>query len=90
MRRLVSTQRVVPPDQVASYRAAWDAVNTAVRALGGNAWIFCDARDDNRFLEFIEWSDANVAPLDTEGVREAVAQLDAIAPAESDEWREAE
>ena len=89
MRRLQSTRRHVALDHSDEYLAAWAAVQRAVSAAGGRAWLFRGAEHEDQFLEFIEWADP-AAPLDADDVGAAITGLDEFAPATHiEEWEEA-
>ena len=89
MRRLQSTRRHVALDHSDEYLAAWSAVQRAVSAAGGRAWLFRGAAHEDQFLEFIEWADP-AAPLDDDAVGAAIAVLDEFARATHiEEWEEA-
>lgn len=90
MRRLLTTRRHVPLDVSDDYLVAWLAVQHAVNAAGGRAWIFRGTDHEDQFMEFIEWSDESMPPLEHADVSAAVAQLSSFAAARSsDEWEEA-
>jgi hypothetical protein len=90
MRRLLCTRRQVALDTTDEYLIAWLALRNAVVAAGGRAWIFRGAGHEDQFMEFIEWDDGALAPLETEDVGSALAQLTAFGTATSnDEWEEA-
>jgi len=89
MRRLAITRRQVPLDIVDDYLAMWDALRERVITAGGRAWIFRGSGHQDRFIEFIEWSDEIAAPLSLESVADAAAELDMFAvPTSTDEWEE--
>jgi hypothetical protein len=90
MRRLLCSRRQVALDTVDEYLISWLVVRNAVLATGARAWIFRGALHEDQFLEFIEWDDADMEPLEDERVREALARLTPFgATASSDEWEEA-
>ena len=61
----------------------------AVEAVGAHAWIFRGSDHEDRFIEFIEWSDSSASPLHDGVVTAALDQLDAFAMAtHSEEWEE--
>lgn len=89
MRHLFITHRHVPLDLADDYLLAWTALRSATEAVGGRAWVFQGATHEDRFLEFIEWSDPG-EPLDDATVTAALTQLERFGPAtESAEWDEA-
>jgi hypothetical protein len=58
MRRLLCTDRVLPPDRVDEYLALWARLRNVAVEAGMRAWLFrADGRADH-FLEFIEWDAA--------------------------------
>ncbi|HSJ24536.1 MAG TPA: hypothetical protein VK929_07715 [Longimicrobiales bacterium] len=90
MRRLLCTTRQVALDRSDDYLPAWDSVRLAVERAGGRAWLFRGADHEDRFLEFIEWDDAQTTPLEDEAVTAAVENLDTFAsPLAAGEWEEA-
>jgi hypothetical protein len=90
MRRLLCTRRQVALDTTDEYVIAWLALRNAVAAAGGRAWIFRGAAHEDQFMEFIEWDDDALEPLEAEGVGSALARLTAFGAAtSSDEWEEA-
>jgi hypothetical protein len=90
MRSLLTTRRHVPLDRADDYLLAWQAVQRGVERAGGRAWIFRGADHEDRFLEFVEWSQGASLPLDDDDVQAAIAQLDAFAHATSvEEWEQA-
>ncbi|HEX6135710.1 MAG TPA: hypothetical protein VFZ24_17180 [Longimicrobiales bacterium] len=90
MRHLVSVRRHVPLDIVDTYLAGWSELRRAVENAGGRAWLYRGAANEDRFIEFVEWSDDIAAPLSHDAVAAAAAELDAFAaPASTDEWDEA-
>lgn len=54
-RRLISIRRAVPADERAAYDAAWEALRAAATTLGGHAWRFLSADEEDVFLEFLEF-----------------------------------
>lgn len=91
MQRLLTTRRHLPLDRADDYLAAWEAVRQAVESAGGRAWLFRGAAHEDQFIEFIEWSDVDGAPLDDERVVVARSQLDMFAIAGStEEWEDAQ
>jgi hypothetical protein len=89
MRRLFVTHRHVPLDRLDDYAVAWTALCSATEAAGGQAWVFRGTTHQDRFLEFIEWSDP-ITPLQQSTVTTAMAQLERFGAAtESAEWEEA-
>lgn len=90
IRHLATARRHVPLDRADEYLAAWNATREAVEATGGHAWIFRGAEHEDRFLEFIEWTDPTRSPLTDDGVVEAASELNAFAAADRAEvWEEA-
>jgi hypothetical protein len=89
MRHLFVTHRHVPLDLADDYLLAWAALRTAAASVGGRAWVYQGATHEDRFLEFIEWSEPD-APLDDASVAAALTHLEEFGPAtESAEWEEA-
>jgi hypothetical protein len=90
MRRLLCTRRRVALDIVDDYLLAWLALQNAAVQAGARAWLFRGAANEDHFMEFIEWNEAETEPLGEEGVVAAVTQLGAFGVAlSSDEWEEA-
>jgi hypothetical protein len=90
MRRLLCTRRQVALDMTDEYLIAWLALRNAVATAGGRAWIFRGAGHEDQFMEFIEWDDGALEPLEAYGVSSALAQLTAFGTAtSSEEWEEA-
>lgn len=88
MRHLLVSRRLVPLDTVDDYLDAWDALRTAAAGCDARAWIFRGAGHEDRFMEFIEWSDP-ASPLEDAGVALARQRIDALAPVtDSSEWEE--
>ena len=89
MRRLLTTRRHVALDVADAYLDGWNRLRREVEAAGGRAWIFRGAGHEDRFIEFIEWSDDSPGPLTSERAAAAATELDALAaPAAADEWEE--
>jgi hypothetical protein len=89
MRRLLCVRRLVPLDRADEYLTSWAAARSAVEAAGGRAWIFRGASHEDRFMEFVEWTDDAGPPLDDPAVSEAMEQLAYYAsPLSSEEWEE--
>jgi hypothetical protein len=90
MRMLISTHRHVPLDLADDYQLAWQAVQRAVGAAGGSAWLFRRVGHEDRFMEFIEWPGDAASPLDQEEVTASLAQLSSFGtPTGREEWEEA-
>lgn len=90
MRHLLSLRRHVPLDVADTYLDAWAQLRQQVEAAGGRAWLYRGAGHEDRFIEFIEWQDDIAAPMSSEAVAAAAAELDAFATAAAvDEWEEA-
>jgi hypothetical protein len=88
MRRLLVLRRHVPLDTVDDYLETWSALRDAAASAGARAWIFRATGQDDRFMEFIEWSDP-ASPLEDADVAQVRARLDAFAPAvDAGEWEE--
>ena len=89
MRHLFVTHRHVPLDRLDDYLVAWTVLRNATETAGGHAWVFRGATHEDRFLEFIEWSDPS-EPLEHTSVATALTQLEGFGAAtESAEWEEA-
>jgi hypothetical protein len=76
MRRLQSSRRVVPLDQLEQYLELWGALRAEAQAAGGRAWLFRDARRQDHFMEFVEY--ATEVAIESSGVPEAREDIDAF------------
>ncbi|MGH7554291.1 MAG: hypothetical protein ACREMQ_14890 [Longimicrobiales bacterium] len=91
-RRLLSTRRLVPLDQLEDYLADWNRVRAAAEAVGGRAWLFRGAGHEDHFIEFIEWGDdPEIMPVpEFDDVASARLHLDhAYGKGHADDWEEA-
>jgi hypothetical protein len=89
MRMLFIAHRHVALDLADEYLLAWAALRNVATAADARAWVFQGVTHEDRFIEFIEWSDPAV-PLEDAALRTALAQLDAFGPAtDAAEWEEA-
>lgn len=89
MRRLISTRRLVPLDQLDEYFAGWQRVRGAFAAAGGRAWLFRAVNRQDHFIEFLEFGDRPEI-LDLAEVvdgREALAEE--FGEGQPEEWEEA-
>jgi hypothetical protein len=87
MRRLHSSRRVVPLDQLEQYLELWSMLRSAAEAVGARAWLFRDARRQDHFMEFVEYADMS---MDGSGVSEARQEIDEFfGHAQVEEWEEA-
>ena len=68
----------MPADRSGEYRAAWRQVVLYATEASAHAWIFRSATQDDLFMEFVEWPDAQPAP--PAHMRDVIAALDRIAP----------
>lgn len=90
MRKLIITKRDVETDRIASYDAEWRRFERAAadRPVRTNAWRFKSADTPGAFVEFLEFP-ADADPRPDPALNAALRALDAIAPANSEEWDDA-
>jgi hypothetical protein len=88
MRRLQSSRRVVPLDQLEHYLELWGGLRAAAQGNGARAWLFRDARRQDHFMEFVEF--AGEVGLESSGVPEARQEIDEFfGHVQVEEWEEA-
>jgi hypothetical protein len=78
MRKLLVTHRTVPLDRSEEYAAAWQQLAAAAALRAAQAWRFCRAGHQDRFVEFLEWR-GPVALLEDPELADALRALDDIA-----------
>jgi len=86
-RRLVSTRREVTSEDLATYDAAWAALEQRARDAGAHAWRFVSAAYPVLYLEFLEFA-ADADPRGKGAVADALHAIDRIAPGSAEEWDE--
>lgn len=86
-RALVSLRRRVPARLRDAHATAWAQLHREATTCGAHAWRFASAADPELYLEFLEFR-ADTDPRETAGVRDALARLDQLAPAQVEEWTE--
>lgn len=87
-RLLLVVRRRVSAADSAVYDEAWSRFREAALGKGAKAWRFRSTGDAHEFLEFLEFS-ANADPREDEAIRAAVAVLDGVSPAATEEWEDA-
>jgi hypothetical protein len=87
-RRLVSLRREVPAGQLQHYAAAWRTLQSAVTETGAHAWRFVSAAYPGLHLEFLEFA-AGADPRERAEIAGALAALERLAAATTEEWDEA-
>lgn len=90
MRHVLASRRTVPLDRVDEYVAAWEALRAVADAAGVRAWLFRGTDHEDHFMEFLEWSDRDAAPMPGgDALEEARAGLDErFGHAHEDRWDE--
>lgn len=86
-RKLLSTRRTVAAS-TPQYLSAWEALCALVEEQGGHAWLFRSETHPHLFNEFIEWKQADGAPVLTALPRlvELRRALEPFGPSEEDSW----
>jgi hypothetical protein len=86
-RHLVSIRRGLPDPTHAAYEEAWERLRREATALGAHAWRFRAADAADARLEFLEFKGTD-DPRRHPAVRDALADLERLAPGRTEEWRE--
>jgi hypothetical protein len=84
-RLLVSLRRSIASSRDAEYEDSWSRLRAAADAVGVNAWRFRGLDSPETRLEFLECA-ADRNPLTEPAVRDALRSLDALNPADPEEW----
>lgn len=89
-RRLLTTRRTIPLDQVDDYLGGWQGVRAAAEAAGGRAWLYRGTSRQDHFIEFVEWDESAAPALpDREDVASARLDLDqTFGAGADDQWEE--
>lgn len=85
MRKLLVTRRNVATAKRRQYDDLWRRVRDLASSSGGRAWRFRSSRNEDQFLEFVEWSGATDLEAASAGLRQ---ELEALAPGNGDVWME--
>ena len=86
-RCLLSTTRTV--QDAAGYHSAWQDLHALAQTLDARAWLFRDAWNPDRYIEFIEWQQAREGPLELDpGLAAAHRALDRFGAGNSEQWLE--
>lgn len=69
-----------------AYRAAWARLQARAGELGCRAWLFRAVEDPDRYVEFLEWKDAETGtrPLNDRLIVELLASLEDFGPGSTD------
>jgi hypothetical protein len=87
-RCLLSTTRAVLQD-AAGYRSAWQSLHELAQTRDARAWLFRDAWNPDRYIEFIEWKQATEGPLElAPELAAAHRALDQFGVGNTEQWLE--